>query len=108
MLAMPSGTPACPDTDRQQRLAAQLADMIPGAATIRVSLTDPTRTWPHPHAIAKDVAGKPVELSRTTASAAARWVLRVWPEADWTWPHTFDLTEATLTRNDLVAAGRGR
>lgn len=108
MLAMPSGTLACPDTDRQQRLAAQLADMIPGAATIRVSLNDPKQAWPHPHAIVKDEVGETLELGRTTARVAARWILRVWPEADWTRPHTFDLADATLTRSDLIAAGRGR
>ncbi|MFD3836767.1 transcriptional regulator [Streptomyces sp. NPDC058642] len=106
MLATPSGTLACPDKARQHRLAAQLADMIPGAATIRVSLTDPKQTWPHPHGIAKDAAGETIELSRTTARVAARWVLRVWPDADWTRPHTFDLAAATLTRSDLAAAGR--
>ncbi|MEW2635844.1 transcriptional regulator [Streptomyces sp. NPDC048389] len=108
MLAMPSGTLACPDTDRQRRLAAQLADMIPGAATVRVSLNDPKEAWPHPHAIVKDEAGETLELGRTTARVAARWILRVWPEADWTRPHTFDIAAATLTRSDLVAAGRGR
>ncbi|MDX3775945.1 transcriptional regulator [Streptomyces europaeiscabiei] len=107
MLATPSGTLACPDEARQHRLAAQLADMIPGAATIRVSLTDPKQTWPHPHGIAKDAAGETIELSRTTARVAARWVLRVWPDADWTRPHTFDLTAATLIRSDLAAGGRG-
>ncbi|QHY98893.1 hypothetical protein SSPS47_27685 [Streptomyces sp. S4.7] len=104
MLAMPSGTPACPDTDRQRRLAAQLADMIPGAATVRVSLNDPKEAWPHPHAIVKD---EPLELGPTTARVAARWILRAWPEADWTRPHTFDVAAATLTRSDLVAAGQG-
>lgn len=107
MLATPSGTLACPDTARQHRLAAQLADMIPGAVTIRVSLTDPKQAWPHPHAIAKDAAGESLALSRTTVRVAARWILRVWPDADWTRPHTFDLATATLTRSDL-AAGRGR
>jgi hypothetical protein len=107
MLAMPSGTPACPDTDRQHRLAAQLADMIPGAATIRVSLADPAQTWPHPHSIAKGEAGESVELSRTTARVAARWIMRVWPDVNWARPHTFDLATATLIRSDL-AAGRGR
>lgn len=108
MPATPNGSPACPDTDRPRRLAAQLADMIPGAATLRVSLIAPLETWPHPHAVAKDAAGQPVELSRTTAKVAARWIMRVWPDADWTQPHTLDLTTATLIRNDLVAAGRGR
>ncbi len=108
MLAMPSGTPACPDTGRQRRLAAQLADMILGAATIRASLTDPKQTWPHLHAIVKDEAGKTMEPSRTTARVAARWILRVWPEVDWTRPHTFHLANATLIRSDLITAGRGR
>lgn len=108
MPATPSGSPACPDTDRPRRLAAQLADMIPDAATVRVSLTGPTQTWPHPHAVAKDAAGVPVKVSRATAKIAARWVLRVWPEVDWSRPHTFDLATATLIRSDVVAARRGR
>jgi hypothetical protein len=108
MHAMPSGSPACPDADRRHRLAAQLADMIPGAATIRVSLTDPQQMWPHPHALAKDAEGKPVELSRTTSKIAARLILRVWPDTDWSRPHTFDLATATLTRSDLATARRGR
>ncbi|MFE3737755.1 transcriptional regulator [Streptomyces sp. NPDC059134] len=108
MLAMPSGIPACPDTGRQHRLVAQLADMIPGAATIRVSLTGPKEVWPHPHAIVKDQAGETMELGRTTARVAARWILRVWPDVDWSRPHTLDLADATLTRSDLIAAGRGR
>jgi hypothetical protein len=106
MLARPSDIPACPDTARQHLLAAQLADMIPGAATIRVSLTDPTQTWPIPHAVAKDASGSRVELSRTTARVAARWIMRVWPDVDWTHPHAFDLATAALTRSALVGRGR--
>jgi hypothetical protein len=102
------GSEACPDTGRAHRLAAQLADMIPGAATIRVSICNPTQTWPHPHATAKDADGTRIELSRTTVTTAARWIRRVWPEADWTRPHTFDLTTATLIRSDKVRAERGR
>ncbi|MFF4453776.1 transcriptional regulator [Streptomyces goshikiensis] len=108
MLVMPSGTPACPDTSRQVRLAAQLADMIPGAATIRVSLTDPKRKWPHLHAIVRDEAGKTMEMGRPTLRVAARWILRVWPEADWTRPQPLRIADATLTRSDLIAAGWGR
>jgi hypothetical protein len=108
MPAMPSGTSACPDADRRHRLAAQLADMIPGAATIRVSLNHPDHAWPHPHAVIKDEAGETMELGRTTTRVAARWILRSWPEADWTRPHTFALADATLNRSDLVATGRGR
>ncbi|MGW6558501.1 transcriptional regulator [Streptomyces hydrogenans] len=107
MLAMSIGTLACPDTGRQHRLAVQLADMIPGAATIRVSLNDPRQRWPHLHAIVKDEAGKVMEPSRTTLRVAARWILRVWPEADWAQPHVLDLADVTLIRSDLVAAGRG-
>ncbi|MFC8225130.1 transcriptional regulator [Streptomyces sp. NPDC057287] len=108
MLATPSVNPACPDIERQHRLAAQLAEMIPGAATIRVSLTDPSGVWPHPRAAIRDEGGKALEASRTTATVAARWILRVWPEADWTRPHTFDIQRAVLTCSDLVAAGRSR
>ncbi|MFE7124951.1 transcriptional regulator [Streptomyces sp. NPDC057617] len=109
MPVIPSGTPACPDSaDRQRRLALQLADMIPGAATVRVSLREPGAVWPHPHARVWDGAGQPIELSRTTATVAARWVVRVWPDADWTRPHTLDLASAVLTRSDLPTTGRGR
>ncbi|MGW2169228.1 transcriptional regulator [Streptomyces sp. NPDC001705] len=101
------GSLACLDRARQQRLAAQLADMIPGVATIHASLNDPRQSWPHPHLIAKDSAGQTIDLNRTTARVAARWILRVWPALDWNRPHTFDLATATLTRSDL-AAGRGR
>lgn len=109
MLATVSGTLACPDADRPQRLAAQLVDMIPGAATIRVSFTDPTQRWPHAHSRAWDAAGEPIELSRTAAKIAARWVLRVWPEADWSQAHTLSLATATLTHGRAhTATGRGR
>ncbi|WP_330457425.1 transcriptional regulator [Streptomyces sp. NBC_00820] len=108
MLAMPSGTLACPATERQHRLAAQLTDMIPGAATIRVSFNDPKQAWPHLYAAVHDEAGKTMELGRTTVRVAARWIQRVWPEADWTRPHTFDVARATLVRSDLTTAAQGR
>ncbi|NEA75419.1 transcriptional regulator [Streptomyces sp. So13.3] len=104
MPAVPDGIPACPrTTDRQRRLALQLADMIPGAAFIRVNLRDPQMAWPQAHAQACDEGGRPMELSRTMAKVAARWVLRVWPDADWDIPHTLDLATASLS-----TAGRGR
>ncbi|MFB6839778.1 transcriptional regulator [Streptomyces sp. NPDC056361] len=108
MLAMPSGIPACPDTSRQHHLTAQLADMIPGAATIRVSINDPRQRWPHLHTIVMNESGKSLEPNRTTVSVAARWILWVWPEADWSRPQDLDLAAASLTRSDLVAVGRGR
>jgi hypothetical protein len=95
-------------TDRQRRLALQLADMIPGAATIRISLTNPATGWPHPHAVARDEQGQRIELNRTTSTVAARWILRAWPAADWASPHTLDLADAVLTRSDLLAVKRGR
>ncbi|MCX4751219.1 transcriptional regulator [Kitasatospora sp. NBC_01287] len=98
-----SGTLTCPDSDRQNRLAVQLAGMIPGAVSIRVSHTDPARRWPEAHARATDAAGEPIALSRTTAKVAARWILRVWPTADWTRAHTLDLTTGAL-----ASSGRGR
>ncbi|MBM9508037.1 transcriptional regulator [Actinacidiphila acididurans] len=101
------GSFACRDTDRERRLAAQLADMIPGAATLRVSLTHPEHAWPQPHARAWNAAGERIVLSRTTAMVAARWVTRVWPEADWTRPHVLDLTTAKLICGD-GASRRGR
>ncbi|MFB7776273.1 transcriptional regulator [Streptomyces bauhiniae] len=106
MLAMPSEIPACPEGSRQRRLAVQLADVIPGAATIRVALTDPRQTWPHLHAVVKDEDGTTLEVGRTAARIAGRWITRVWPEVDWTRPHTFRLSDATLIRSDLLAAGR--
>ncbi|MBT3161451.1 transcriptional regulator [Streptomyces sp. CHA1] len=108
MLALPSDIRACPETEQRRHLAVQLSEMIPGAATVRVSFNDPNQTWPHLHAAVKDGAGKPLEVGRTTSRVAARWILRVWPEADWRSPHIFDLAEATLTRTDQVAAGRDR
>ncbi|MFJ4007372.1 transcriptional regulator [Streptomyces sp. NPDC090023] len=108
MLAMPSGNSPCPDASRQRRLAVQLADMIPGAATIRVAFTDPEQRWPHLHVVVKDEAGTTLEVARTAARVAGRWILRVWPEVDWTRPHTFRLADGILIRSDLLAAGRGR
>jgi hypothetical protein len=105
------GSPACPEmpeTDRAHRLAAQLADMIPGAATIRVSLTEPGSVWPHPYTVARDEGGERLELSRTTSSTVARWVMRVWPEEDWNEPHILDLATATLTPSARSVAERSR
>lgn len=105
MPATPSGSPACPDADRPSRLA----DQIPDAATLRVSLTCPAQTWPQPCATARDTVGQRIEVSRATSRIAAGWILRIWPEAEWTCPLTVDLaTTAPLIRSGLVAAGRGR
>ncbi|TQF02039.1 transcriptional regulator [Kitasatospora acidiphila] len=105
MLAIPKETHCPAASPSQRRLAIQLADMIPGAAAVRVSLVDPCHQWPHPHASAMDTAGQPVRLKRVVAKTAARWVLRTWPDADWRLPHTLDLGTGELA---LAVAGRGR
>jgi hypothetical protein len=69
--------------------------MIPGAASVRVSVSD-QRVGFRPFATARDAGGRPLEVSRTTARVAARWILRVWPEADWRVPQILDLATATL------------
>lgn len=105
------GSPACPETPepaRAQRLVAQLADMIPGAAAVRVSVTEPGAAWPRPYAVARDAEGRRLELSRTASRTAARWVMRVWSEVDWGEPHTLELATATLTLAARSAAERGR
>ncbi|MFD9503456.1 transcriptional regulator [Streptomyces sp. NPDC060035] len=107
MLATTSDKPACADAPNE-RLAAQVSDIAPGAVAIRVSLTDPTRTWPQPHAIALDASGQRIELHRTAAQVAARWVQRAWPGADWNQPHTFDIGTATFTCGTVAAARRSR
>lgn len=108
MPATRSGSPACPDKDRQRRLAARLADLLPGAATVQVTLTDPQAVWPHPHAVARRATGRPVELSRTASTTVARWIQRVWPDADWTQAHVLDLATATLGPCDTASPRGGR
>ncbi|MFJ7275463.1 transcriptional regulator [Kitasatospora sp. NPDC098663] len=107
MLAMPKEAHYPAPSQSQQRLAVQLADMIPGAVTIRVSLADPRRQWPHPYTVALNANGEQLPLSRATIKVAARWVLRTWPEADWTRPHALDLTTGQLNVGTRAAV-RGR
>ena len=104
-----SGSRSVTEPDgRHRRLADLLADMIPGAATFRVTLHDPTQAWPHPHARAYDTAGKPITLNRTQAITAARWIIRMYPEATWGDVYDFDLATARLRRAVVVTAGRSR
>ncbi|GAA2773769.1 transcriptional regulator [Kitasatospora cinereorecta] len=107
MLAKPRGTLAYPDTSRERRLAAQLRGMIVGADAILVSLVAAHRPWPHAHASAMNVAGKPVRMNPTTAQVAARWVLRTWPDADWSRPQVLDLFTGELTAGTCTIV-RGR
>lgn len=93
----------------QQRLAELLADMVPGARTIRVSQLQPDQTWPSPYARAYDAQGKLLPLSRTLRLTAARWVMRAHPQRDWAEPHDLDLATGELqptAEKHTVASGR--
>ncbi|MET8626593.1 hypothetical protein ABZW30_23020 [Kitasatospora sp. NPDC004669] len=50
-----------------------------------------------------DTAGRPIDITRVTAKVAARWVLRTWPDADWSLPHALD-----LGTGEFALAARGR
>ncbi|MFF4927133.1 transcriptional regulator [Kitasatospora sp. NPDC001261] len=107
MPAVPSGTLACPDTDARPRLAARLADMIPGAAAVIVGITDPMTQWPHAYARATDATGRPIRLSPVARRVVARWIVRAHPDADWTRPHLLDLADGQLAvRTDSPVRGR--
>ncbi|MFE4479517.1 MULTISPECIES: hypothetical protein [Streptomycetaceae] len=107
MPATPSGTLAGPDTDARPRLAARLADMIPGAAAVTVGFTDPVTQWPHAYARATDAAGRPIRLSPVARRIVARWIVRAHPDADWTRPHLLDLADGQLAvRTDSPVRGR--
>ncbi|MFJ8107963.1 hypothetical protein [Streptomyces sp. NPDC096132] len=84
------------DGARQDRLAALLADMVPGARIIRVSQHQPSQTWPSPYTRAYDERGQPIPLNRTQRGAAARWVIRTFPEANWDEAHDLDLATGIL------------
>ncbi|MET8557104.1 hypothetical protein ABZV64_19410 [Streptomyces sp. NPDC004959] len=89
--AMPSGT-AC---------ARELAH---GAAWLRVSLSRPGTTWPHPYCRAYDEEMNPVRLNRAAARTLARWVIRSYPDTDWSQSYDLDLASGALT----PSAERGR
>ncbi|GAA2273384.1 hypothetical protein GCM10010368_48470 [Streptomyces roseiscleroticus] len=94
---------------RQCRLAASLADMVPGARTIRVSQRQPDRTWPSPYARAYDARGAAIALNRARALTAARWVMRAHPEVNWNRAHDLDLATGVLRPAiEAYAAADGR
>ncbi|MFJ8795111.1 hypothetical protein [Streptomyces sp. NPDC102462] len=84
------------DGIRQHRLALVLADMVPDARIIRVSQHQPSQTWPSPYTRAYDERGQPIPLNRPQRTAAARWVIRAFPEANWDEAHDLDLTTGSL------------
>ncbi|MEU4200819.1 hypothetical protein AB0F64_12815 [Streptomyces sp. NPDC026294] len=81
---------------RHERLAELLADMLPGARTIRVSQCEPDRSWPSPYARAYDERGRLLALNRAQRLTAARWIIRASPELDWDEPHDLDLASGAL------------
>jgi hypothetical protein len=96
LAAQPAKAVAPTDGIRQHRLAVLLADMVPGARIIRVSQHQPSQTWPSPYTRAYDERGQPMSLNRTQRVAAARWVIRAFPETNWDEAHDLDLTTGIL------------
>ncbi|WP_236584948.1 hypothetical protein [Streptomyces sp. MBT53] len=96
LTAQPAKAVDATDGIRQHRLAALLVDMVPGARVIRVSQHQPSQTWPSPYTRAYDERGQPIPLNRTQRVAAARWVIRAFPQANWDETHDLDLTSGTL------------
>lgn len=96
LAAQPAESVAPAGGTRHDRLAALLVDMVPGARIIRVSQHQPSQTWPSPYTRAYDERGQPIPLNRTRRVAAARWVIRAFPEADWDEAHDLDLATGIL------------
>jgi hypothetical protein len=104
MTSMPGGTLACPENDHPTSIPPLVADMVPGAVRLRVSLSHPQATWPHPYCRAHTATGETVPLSRTAARTLARWVIRSHPDVDWAIAHDLDLATGVLA----PSARRGR
>lgn len=95
------GSPAA--GNRRIRLTRCLAEMIPGARTIRVTLQAPARTWPSPYATAYDAAGRQLTLNPSQARTAARWIIRACPEAEWRHEQVLDLASGSITNAAATA-----
>ncbi|KUO00072.1 transcriptional regulator [Streptomyces caeruleatus] len=88
-----------PDTApaRAERLAAQLASMLPGAAVVQVRLQGPRTLWPHLGLKAINDCGTALRVPRAKSLTIARWIIRSFPHAGWTTAgHAFDLRTAKL------------
>ncbi|MFG2671618.1 transcriptional regulator [Streptomyces sp. NPDC048445] len=81
-----------------ERLAAQLASMLPGAAVVQVRLQGPRTLWPHLGLTAVTHRGRHLRVPRAKALAIARWIIRSFPQAGWaaSGGHAFDLRTAEL------------
>lgn len=91
----------------RHRLAALVADMVPGARIIRVSQREPGQTWPSPYSRAYDERGRLITLNRAQALIAARWVTRAHPHASWDEAYDLDLTTGILRPAAEAYAGAG-
>jgi hypothetical protein len=89
--------------NRRIRLTRCLAEIIPDARTIRVTLHAPTRTWPSPYATAYDAAGRRLTLNQAQARTAARWIIRACPEAEWRHGQVLDLASGSITNAAATA-----
>ncbi|WP_234431337.1 MULTISPECIES: hypothetical protein [Streptomyces] len=107
--APPHENAAVAAAERRLRLAELLADLAPGARTVRVSQREPHRSWPSPYARAYDERGQRLPLNRAQRLTAARWVIRAHPELDWDEPHDLDLASGALrpTAEAYAAVERG-
>ncbi|MEU8687694.1 hypothetical protein [Streptomyces sp. NPDC048665] len=94
---------------RQRRLAARLADMVPGASIIRVSQRGPGQTWPSPYSRAYDEQGRLITLNRAQGLTAARWVIRANSDVNWDEAYLLDLTTGVLrpAAESYAASGGG-
>ncbi|MFC9462349.1 hypothetical protein [Streptomyces sp. NPDC056983] len=95
------GTPTA--VNRRNRLTRCLAEIIPDARTIQVTLHAPARTWPSPYATAYDAAGRRLALNQAQARTAARWIIRACPEAEWHHEHVLDLASGSITNAPAAA-----
>ncbi|EHM30788.1 hypothetical protein SPW_0783 [Streptomyces sp. W007] len=81
-----------------ERLAAQLASMLPEAAVVQVRLQGPRTLWPHLGLTVLSAGGRTLRVPRAKALTIARWIIRSFPHAGWaaSGGHTFDLRTAEL------------
>ncbi|MER5929758.1 transcriptional regulator [Streptomyces sp. NPDC002054] len=81
-----------------ERLAAQLASMLPEAAVVQVRLQGPRTLWPHLGLTAVNARGRTLRIPRAKALTIARWIIRSFPQAGWaaSGGHAFDLRTAEL------------
>ncbi|MFC7928732.1 transcriptional regulator [Streptomyces cinereoruber] len=93
---------ALADRSTAVRLADRLAALLPGVAVVHVRLQDPRTLWPHIRLTAVDERQQVVPVPRAKALTVARWIIRTFPQAQWSSSRgtTFDLRTAQLAGQD--------